>query len=314
MNSITYILWTQRGQEEARHPARGSASKLIAVSFWRNGGTDCRKRDLNRHFTDFWSWRVQKTSNNEISTELLLRHFQTMRKQTGVVGCWEAPEVQLLCSCSVGTLRTWVYSCEARSVYLRVWAFLFCSLLGLFLTQQTIQCWNVQRVSHRHPSICCCFNAFFSESVCLGLVLVDRLVIAMALKSSFAIIGCEWSADAKVAIWELAWAESISNAELCRGATTKGLVEQQRSVTVAPCMPWFLKMPCMGTRYVGRMDRIVYHICRSPNPPIGACAATLCGATHVLSRRSVIFFKRFSPMKILRTLEINIISVLDCCK
>lgn len=61
MTSITYILWSRRGQEEDRHPARGSASKLIAVSSWlRNGGTHCRKTCVNWHFADFWSWGVEK--------------------------------------------------------------------------------------------------------------------------------------------------------------------------------------------------------------------------------------------------------------
>lgn len=200
---------------------------ILAEEWWYSLQKDVGELTLCR-FLELRSW---KTSSKDNSTELLLRHFQRLLKPTGVVGCWEAPEVQFLCSCSVGSLRTWVYSGEARIVYLRLWACLFCSLFGLFFGRS--KHFNAEMYN---SSICCCLNAFFSESVCLGLVLVDKLVMASA-----------WS-DAKVAIWELAWAESISNAELCRGATT-------------------LRMPCMDCGGLHGKNCLYIYICWSPKSP-----------------------------------------------
>ena len=204
---------------------------ILAEEWWYSLQKDVGELTLCR-FLELRSW---KTSSKNNSTELLLRHFQRhMLKPTGVVGCWEAPEVQFLCSCSVGSLRTWVYSGEARIVYLRLWAFLFCSLFGLFFGHS--KHFNAEMCN---SSICCCLNAFFSESVCLGLVLVDKLVMASA-----------WS-DAKVAIWELAWAESISNAELCRGAN-------------------HVEDALHGLRWVAWKELFIYiyiYICWSPKSP-----------------------------------------------
>ena len=97
---------------------------ILAEEWWYSLQKDVGELTLCR-FLELRSW---KTSSKNNSTELLLRHFQRLLKPTGVVGCWEAPEVQFLCSCSVGSLRTWVYSGEARTVYLFFWC-----LFGLFL-------------------------------------------------------------------------------------------------------------------------------------------------------------------------------------